>query len=409
MRLGIDLYALNLSYKGGVNSFAFGLIEALIATKPAGTALVVICERGKESELKAIIGDCVVLKVKKYRYISYCIETLSIVVKLNALRYALRTLYMRYIVGFSRIVEASCDVLYVPTTVLNDYSLAIPTLVSMHDLQHYRIPENFGCFERSWRSMRFELTAKYATHIQVSSALIKNDILTYLKSVRSECITIIPEGVNAKRFVITADLPDELRFLRKRLFLFYPAQLWKHKDHLTVLKAVGELERKYPGRYGLVLTGKKMSAWVDIKNYIAGNNLTSVVYLGVVSFDNIVLLYKYSWCSISASIYESSSLTILEALASGAAVIANDTDHNIHLSEFFNLTIFKTSNHKDLVEKIELMYQLQDAVKQAQQTRNSESLSRFSWDCISREYNDLALTLFKNNHNSSRLVPNASD
>src|SRR4030095_6012975 len=95
-------------------------------------------------------------------------------------------------------------------------------------------------------------------------------------------------------------------------YLFFPAQLWHHKNHLLVLRAL--LKLKQEGlTIPLVLVGAQFSAAAGIFQFIKEHKMQYVHYLGKVPFDDLVALYQGARFMITAVLYESSSLPILEA------------------------------------------------------------------------------------------------
>ena len=89
----------------------------------------------------------------------------------------------------------------------------------------------------------------------------------------------------------TEDEPSALAGLPER-FLFFPAQLWPHKNHLTLLKALKQIEAKHGAKIPLVLTGEKFSAAPGIFQFIAEQSMAYVRHLGKVTFKEMVALYQ---------------------------------------------------------------------------------------------------------------------
>ena len=109
----------------------------------------------------------------------------------------------------------------------------------------------------------------------------------------------------------------------------------KHKNHLLVLNALKIIEEKYKIKIPLILSGGRNTAYQDIISFINDNNMDYVKYLGKVSYEEVIALYQNAYCLVTnAVLYESSSLPILEAAASGLPVIASNTPPNKEMSNF---------------------------------------------------------------------------
>ncbi len=152
--------------------------------------------------------------------------------------------------------------------------------------------------------------------MQASSKQMYADFLKNLPSLTPDKVVVIREGVNVA--VYTQSSADDSITARHGLpkdFLFYPAQLWQHKNHITILKALLHLKRQgivIP----LVLTGAKYSGAQPLFDFIDQNDLSGQVFhIGLVPYEDIIALHRVARFLITASLFESSSLPILEAAA----------------------------------------------------------------------------------------------
>ena len=186
----------------------------------------------------------------------------------------------------------NCDLIYTASTVLNTYNLKIPTVLSMHDIQHVHYPEFFSKIRLRARSLRFENSAMSATKIQASSNFIKKDLLDFFKFLSPEKITVINEGVKLEEFSTPSKLNIKKKYLLPEKFLYFPATLWKHKNHLLVLNALKIIEEKYKIKIPLILSGGRNTAYQDIISFINDNNMDYVKYLGKVSYEEVIALYQ---------------------------------------------------------------------------------------------------------------------
>ena len=78
--------------------------------------------------------------------------------------------------------------------------------------------------------------------IQASSRYMAEDFCDHFPKLNESNVEVIPEGVDVDLF--SRPLPDNDvsgRYELPASFLFTPAQLWPHKNHLTILKALKRL------------------------------------------------------------------------------------------------------------------------------------------------------------------------
>ena len=173
-------------------------------------------------------------------------------------------------------------------------------------------------------------------------------------------------------------------------FIFFPAQLWYHKNHLFVLESLKRIEKNKKIKISLVLTGAKFVAYNEIKIFLDNNKMSNVYYLGKIPWLDIVALYRNSKAMITATLYESSSLPILEAAASGIPVIAGNNAPNLELSQNLNLNLFDLNDQNEIDEVVFNLWTDQINLKK-QILHNNENIFKYSWDSVALSY----LKLFK--------------
>src|SRR5262249_27835395 len=145
------------------------------------------------------------------------------------------------------------------------------------------------------------------------------------------------------------DLHIRTKYRLPENFLFYPAQLWPHKNHITVLRALNGLKANHGLEIPLVLTGATFSAADQIFGYVKANGMDYVHYLGKVPFTDLASLYRSARFVITSVLYESSSLCILEAAAAGTPVIASRTPPNVEMSRVLDLNLFEPLDKEELM------------------------------------------------------------
>jgi glycosyltransferase involved in cell wall biosynthesis len=285
-----------------------------------------------------------------------------------------------------KVMDAEADILYIPTVVLQWFHGCKPTVLSMHDIQQVHHPEFFSWSRRLSRRITYGLSARYATYLQASSNYIKTDFLEFFRELSPDQIEVIPSGVNIDRFSRSVDGSDVAeRYAIPERFLFLPAQLWPHKNHLTILNALKKIEQEQGTKIPLVMSGARFTSARKIFDFISENQMDYVHYLGKVSEDNMVALFQKADFMITATLHESSSLPILEACAAGTPVIASRIPPIEELAETLELNLFDPLDVNGLARLIYALWN-DPQTAAAQAAANRRKIDAFSWNNTARRY-----------------------
>ena len=112
--------------------------------------------------------------------------------------------------------------------------------------------------------------------------------------------------------------------LAKHKFFFYPAQFWAHKNHVNLIKAFAELNKKHP-EYKLVFTGSDKGNKAYIQTLVKELGLKDkVVFAGFVENAAINTFYKNATALTMASFFGPTNMPPIEAMHIGCPVICSD-------------------------------------------------------------------------------------
>lgn len=194
----------------------------------------------------------------------------------------------------------------------------VKIIVPVHDLMH-RYEPRFDEVRRDYESREILMRsyAKYADVIFTDSKLGKKQFEESYKVTgkKSRRIISLPFTVSEHIFNIKEekiDVPDK--------YIFYPAQFWKHKNHINLIKAIQLLKNRIKDIH-LVLVGSEKNCCKEIKDYIKKNGLeNTITILGFVSDENITYLYKHAIGMIMPSYFGPTNIPPLEAMALGCPV-----------------------------------------------------------------------------------------
>jgi hypothetical protein len=106
-------------------------------------------------------------------------------------------------------------------------------------------------------------------------------------------------------------------------YFLYPAKVWPHKNHETLLLAFDKFRRsgQEASRYKLVLTGDP-DGFQRLASSFPSEN---VVHLGIVSTAELARLYKEAAGLVFPSLFEGFGIPLAEAFGFGCPVICSDT------------------------------------------------------------------------------------
>ena len=197
----------------------------------------------------------------------------------------------------------AADVVHFPLTIQIP-RVAVPTVVTLHDLQHLDLPEMFPHAEPVFRRAFWHPSVRRATRVIVISDFVRRRALDRL-GLDPAAVRVVPLGLDHS-LLRPADVPKEP-------FLLYPARPWPHKNHRRLFEAFELLRRQRP-ELRLVLTGGG-----DFDSAPDG-----VEERGRLPIAEVAALMQRASTLVFPSLYEGFGLPPLEAMACGCPVACSD-------------------------------------------------------------------------------------
>ncbi|MDR4503503.1 MAG: glycosyltransferase family 4 protein [Candidatus Scalindua sp.] len=171
-----------------------------------------------------------------------------------------------------------------------------------------------------------QYTDEKISRIIAISDMIKNDMIHY-HHVDPQKITVIYNGVDTGRF--NPSRRDDFRkVIRKKLsigeefVLLYVSNNFRLKGLATLIRALGVLKQTHPDFKALIIGRGKKSPYGKLAKKLGC--LDNVLFLGQVN--DIEKYYAASDLYVHPTLYDSCSLVVTEALASGLPVITTQYD-----------------------------------------------------------------------------------
>ena len=228
-------------------------------------------------------------------------------------------------IDFKNLVrDVQIDILHFPIQSFPYYYWNIPTVITLHDMQHEYFKEFFTEDELEYRKTHYAKSVYMADQIIVSFQHVKTDILKFY-DIPEDKVTVATPAMQfgQKQRFNTIDLKEAFQIDYE--YLLYPAQTWEHKNHIRLLKALKILKEKYHKSYKLICTGAKNRHYSEIENFIVENNLQeNVVFLGFVPDEALMTLYKNTQLVVIPTLYEAGSFPLMEAMAYHVPVICSN-------------------------------------------------------------------------------------
>ena len=230
----------------------------------------------------------------------------------------------------------------------------IKTINWIPDFQHVHLPQMFSEEEIKNRNNSFSKIIKESEVVVLSSFDALKDFKKFA-----------PKFENKAKVLQFVSQPDkkysELNENNKKNvikkyhinddFFYMPNQFWKHKNHMIVFEAINELKKKGIDIF-LVCTGhlvdyRNKTHIEEIKDFIKTNNLEqNIKLLGLVDYEDVFALIKFSKAVINPSLFEGWSSTVEECKSVVKNMILSDLE--VHKEQYTNATFFERNSVESL-------------------------------------------------------------
>jgi glycosyltransferase involved in cell wall biosynthesis len=220
-------------------------------------------------------------------------------------------------------VPAGIDVVHHPLTVPIPIIDGVPTVTTLHDMQHHDLPSFFSRSERAYRRWAYDGAARRATVVITPSEYTRRRLLE-LEGLAPENVEAVPAGIDHHRFNLDRrDADDSLG--RRRSFgeryVVYPANLWPHKNHARLIDALAAARDR---ELQLVLTGRDYGRGGQLREHARLAGVAERVrHLGYLERDEMPALLRGATAMVFPSLYEGFGSPPLEAMACGCPVASS--------------------------------------------------------------------------------------
>ena len=263
-----------------------------------------------------------------------------------------------------------------------------PYVVTIHDCTRFNFPGQ-------QRQGLFQQVAYEA--VFASACARAEGIITVSKSTREELsrlpikikkgVSVIYEGVeDVFQQEVDASVMEKLRMLigTDQKYILYVGVWMSHKNIERLIKAFAVAMRRVPD-LKLVITGKPKRGYIAVSRAVHEYGLRDhVIFPGFVPDYLMPALYQRAVCLVFPSLYEGFGLPALEALASGAPVVASNVTS---LPEILgsSAVFVNPENVDSIAGGIEKLL-TDDALSRKLVAKGREQAKKFSWETCAQEH-----------------------
>ncbi|MFC1622532.1 glycosyltransferase family 4 protein [Patescibacteria group bacterium] len=273
--------------------------------------------------------------------------------------------------------------------------IKVVSTVHSPDWEH----QKWSNFAQKMLKLGCQLACKFADEI----VAVSRDLQKYcLSQHRGEAI-YIPNGVNVDKNNNINENNERILDsfnLESQKYLLVVTRLIKHKGVHYLIEAFKKFKEKYPeNNFKLVVVGS--TAFTEsYQNFLMTlkQGREDIVFTGIQTGENLETLYKNSYLYAHPSESEGLSISVLEAMSYGKAVLVADISENLELiSGNINTGAvgfdFKNKNVIDLMYKIELLIHNPELVYTVGKKAQSFVKLYYNWeeivDRIERVYKNM--------------------
>jgi len=226
------------------------------------------------------------------------------------------------------------------------------------DFQHRRLPDQFSRLRLLQRNLAYQLSAGTAPLVVLSSEAARDDMREWLPNMDPK--------VRVLRFATplgwadvdeTSDDARQVLSLLPARFVYVPNQMFRHKDHPTVLRAIARL-RTGPGfRVPVVCSGERLDQrhpeWSqEIDHLVRDLGLDQQVsFLGLIPRAIQLAVFRRAHVIAQPSLFEGWSTVVEDARALGQRILLSRIPSNVEQAPELG-TYFDRGDDRVLAEEI---------------------------------------------------------
>ncbi len=225
-----------------------------------------------------------------------------------------------YLHANSRILlEQQCDLWLFPAQEVWTYACPVRAIGVIHDLMHryeHQFPEvsEWGLYRR--RERHYQRICEFSAAVLTDSELGKRHVIESY-AVPSVRIRVLPYVAPTYMHCNSSPPDFDIRYSLPQRYIFYPAQFWKHKNHLRLVEAFARV-RESDADIHLVLVGSRKNAYDEVRRRISDLRLDEAIHIfGYVRDEDMPVFYRRARAMIMPTFFGPTNIPPLEAMAVG--------------------------------------------------------------------------------------------
>lgn len=246
---------------------------------------------------------------------------------------------------------------------------SVPFIFTLFELQHRTnnyLPEYYGNHDFDLRDLIILNAVKKAFKIIVATNKDRELLVKFYNADKNNIIvqSYIPSLPQKKDILIDKSLNkiyDGLK-IKFKDYLFYPAQFWPHKNHRFIVDAVSNYNHENSKKINIIFCGSDKGNLKYIQKIIKEKNLESYFkFIGFISDEEVIALYKHSKALIMPTYVGHSSLPMYEAFYFKVPVIYTQNLLDEKLKELvYEIDINNPTQLREIINKIEINQDLKN-------------------------------------------------
>jgi glycosyltransferase involved in cell wall biosynthesis len=163
--------------------------------------------------------------------------------------------------------------------------------------------------------------------------------------------------------------------------IYLPGKFLPHKNHIEFFQALAGLSN-IP-KISVVITEVPENIPNAVREIVAKHPEMELKLTGNLTDQELVKIYSGSDLVVITSLYESSSLPILEAVACGARVLASSIPPHLEMASNLPIAIYESENCLSLQKSlVEILDQVQSGAKAGA----TDNIEIYAWENIAKIY-----------------------
>jgi glycosyltransferase involved in cell wall biosynthesis len=221
--------------------------------------------------------------------------------------------------GIERLIDGlGADAILFPQQSIFPKRTRVHAVVTVGDVQHLFLPENFGLFDRAFRAAIYPYSLRRARRIIAISGFTKKTLIERA-GVEAEKIEVVPFGLTPTDASSARPLDD-----LSGPYLYYPAATFPHKNHAALFRTYAALRKRGVIEEPLVLTGARTALWARLESLIRELALgPHVRHLGYLPAADVPRVYAGASAVLFPTLFEGFGLPVLEATGFGKKIVVS--------------------------------------------------------------------------------------